>query len=119
MRALRQAQRRATDHEGHPTFPQLHVVDEQGRRVKPPAGSVPSFHGFRHSAASEAIAAGDSAEEVSWQLGHKSSLVTRAVYVQEIRTAERTARRRARMAARYGSALEAIDSSRPPNTGAP
>ena len=119
MRALRQAQERATDHTGRPTFPQLHVVDEAGCRVKPPAGSVPSFHGFRHSAASEAIAAGDSAEEVSWQLGHKSSLVTRAVYVQEIRTAERTARRRARMAARYGSALEAVDRSRPPNTKAP
>ena len=116
MRALRQAQERATDERGQPTFPVLHKVDAQGCPVMPPAGSVPSFHGFRHSAASEAIAAGDSAEEVSWQLGHKSSIVTRAIYVQEIRTAERTARRRGRMAARYGSALEAMDRNGPPQT---
>ena len=47
-------------------------------------GRVPNFHAFRHTAASEAIAAGDGAEEVSWQLGHKNSNVTRAVYVQEV-----------------------------------
>lgn len=68
-----------------------------------------SFHGFRHTAASEAIAVGESAEEVSWQLGHKSSLVTRAVYIQEIKSAERTARRRARMEARHASVLEAAE----------
>jgi integrase len=73
-----------------------------------PRGVVPSFHSFRHTAAaSEAIAAGESAEEVSWQLGHKTSLITRAVYIQKIKSAERTARRRARMEARYGSLLEA------------
>lgn len=33
--------------------------------------------------ASEAIAAGDGAEEVSWQLGHKNSVVTRAIYVRQ------------------------------------
>jgi integrase len=60
-------------------------------------GTMPSFHGFRHTAASEAIAAGDSAEEASWQLGHKNSVVTRSIYVQEIKSTERTARRRARM----------------------
>ena len=72
---------------------------------------MPSFHSFRHSAASEAIAAGDSAEEVAWQLGHKSSNTTRMVYVHEIKNAERTARRRAAMAARYGSTLEAAAGS--------
>jgi integrase len=72
-----------------------------------PRDTVPSFHGFRHTAVSEAIAAGESAEEVSWQLGHKNSLVTRAVYVQEIKSAERTARRRTRMEARYGAVLDA------------
>jgi hypothetical protein len=82
---------------------------ENGRRLAAPKGTVPSFHGFRHTAASEAIAAGESAEEVSWQLGHKSSLVTRAVYIQEVKSAERTARRRARMEARYGSVLEAAE----------
>jgi integrase len=68
-----------------------------------------NFHGFRHSAASLALANGESAEEVSWQLGHKNSVVTRAVYVQEIRTVERQARRRARMEAQYGDALGALE----------
>jgi hypothetical protein len=57
--------------------------------------------------AKEVIAAGESAEEVSWQLGHKSSNIIRAVYVQEVKSAERTARRRARMEARYAAMLEA------------
>jgi integrase len=109
--ALRSAQEQATDDRGRPVFPILHERDEQGHRLAIPRGAVPSFHGFRHTAASEAIAAGESAEEVSWQLGHKSSLVTRAVYVQEVKSAERTARRRARMEARYGPVLEAADGS--------
>jgi integrase len=105
--ALRRAQEQATDERGRTTFPILHERDERGCRLAVQRGAVPSFHGFRHTAASEAIAAGESAEEVSWQLGHKSSLVTRAVYVQEVKSAERTARRRARMEARYGDVLEA------------
>ncbi|MCW3002619.1 MAG: integrase family protein [Conexibacter sp.] len=108
IRTLRATQTRAVDADGKPTFPLLQDVPE-GERV--PKGAAPTFHGFRHSAASEAIAAGDGAEEVSWQLGHKNSNVTRTVYVQEIKTAERTAKRRASMAARYGSALEAADLS--------
>jgi hypothetical protein len=40
---------------------------------------------FRHSAASQAIAQGDSAKEVSWQLGHLNNTVPRNVYVQAIR----------------------------------
>lgn len=72
----------------------------------PPAGAVPSFHSFRHTAASVAIAAGESAEEVAWQLGHRNSTVTRAVYIQEIKSAERTSRRRARMDAEYAALLE-------------
>lgn len=107
--ALRWAQERATDDRGRPAFPILHERDEDRHRLPVPKGTVPSFHGFRHTAASEAIAAGESAEEVSWQLGHKSSLVTRAVYVQEVKSAERTARRRARMEARYASVLEAAE----------
>ena len=69
---------------------------------------MPSFHSFRHSAASDAIAAGETAEEVSWQLGHRNSVVTRSVYIQEIKSTERTARRRARMQARYGDVLMAV-----------
>lgn len=109
LRELRRAMKAATDDDGRPTFPVLHAVDENGRKLPVARGSVPTFHGFRHTAASEAIAAGDGAEEVSWQLGHKNSNVTRAVYVQEIKDAERRARRRAKMEARYGSVLEAMN----------
>jgi integrase len=71
LRELRRAQKAATDAKGRPTFPVLHEVDERGKRVPVPRGSVPNFHSIRHTAASEAIAAGDGAEEVSWMLGHK------------------------------------------------
>jgi integrase len=104
-RALRRAQKAATDDLGRPTFPILHKKDDD-KPVKVPRGAVPNFHSFRHSAASEVIAQGDSAEEVSWQLGHCNSSVTRTIYTQEIKDAERKARRRANMEARYGDLLE-------------
>jgi integrase len=107
LRALRLAQTRAVDDKGRPTFPILHELDAAGEPVPVPRGAVPNFHGFRHTAASLAIAGGDSAEEVSWQLGHKNSVVTRAVYTQEIKTAERKARRRAKMAACMEALVEA------------
>jgi hypothetical protein len=71
-----------------------------------------TLHGYRHAAVSWALAQGESVEELSWQLGHRNSAVTRVVYSQEIKSAERTARRRARMEAQYdellgGSAVEA------------
>lgn len=103
LRALRDAQARAVEADGHPTFPALVAALEAGPPI--PRDAAPNFHGFRHSAASLALANGESAEEVSWQLGHKNSTVTRAVYVQEIRTVERQTRRRARMEAEYGDAL--------------
>ena len=71
-------------------------------------GDVPSFHSFRHTAASEAIHAGDSAEEVSWLLGHKDSTVTRRVYISEIQSAERSTQRRERMEARMGGTLSSL-----------
>jgi integrase len=108
LRELRRAMTKATDAKGRPMFPILSERDERGQLVKVPKGAVPNFHSFRHTAASEAIAAGDGAEEVSWQLGHKNSIVTRTVYVQEIKSAERTAKRRAKMEARYGSLMEAL-----------
>jgi hypothetical protein len=74
-------------------------------------GTIPHFHSLRHSAASWAIANGESVEEVPWQLGHKSSPVTRAVYVHEVKRGERVARRRARMEAQFGSVLEASGGS--------
>jgi integrase len=58
-RELRNAQRRARTAEGEPTFPVLH----DGRAV--PRGAMPTFHAFRHTAASYAIAEGESAEDVA------------------------------------------------------
>jgi integrase len=112
--ALRRAQLLATDDKGRRTFPILHERDEHGHPVRVPPGVLPSFHSFRHTAASEAIAAGESAEEISWQLGHKNSIITRAIYIREVKSAERTARRRARMEARYGSVLEAASKNEAP-----
>src|SRR5207248_3179095 len=109
LRELRRAMKAARDGKGRPTFPAL-LVDGPVAR-----GSVPTFHSFRHSAASQAIADGDSAEEISWQLGHKNSVVTRTVYIREIQCAERQAKRRDKMEVRYGSilgsAVEATDGS--------
>ena len=85
------------DESGRATFPALHERDERGRRARLVPGTLPNFHSFRHTAASHAIAAGESAEELSWQLGHRTSVVTRAVYVHELKTAERSARRRHRL----------------------
>ena len=82
-----------------PMFPALHERDERGEPLAVPRGALPTFHSFRHTAASHAVAAGESAEEVSWQLGHRNSVVTRAVYVHELKTAERSARRRQRIEA--------------------
>ena len=73
--------------------------------MHPPRGAVPSFHSFRQTAASEAIPTGVSAEEVAWQLGHRNSVVTRSVYIHEIKSAERTDRRRARVEKRYTDVL--------------
>ena len=41
------------------------------------------------------------------QLGHRNSNVTRAVYVQEVKNAERVARRRAKMQSRLEGVLAA------------
>ncbi|HEY2656505.1 MAG TPA: site-specific integrase, partial [Solirubrobacteraceae bacterium] len=64
-RALRKAQRRATDERGQPTFPVLHEEAEV------PAGAVSSMHSFRHTVASRALLAGESVDEVAFLLGHR------------------------------------------------
>jgi integrase len=97
----------ATDAKGRPTFAALQPIDKGAPPPLVPRGAVPNFHSFRHTAASEAIAAGDGAEEVSWQLGHRNSNVTRSVYVQEIKSAERSAKRRGKLEARYRELLQA------------
>ena len=101
LRGLRRAQQRAVNEHGRPTFPVLHHRDQRGSSIPLQPGSVPTFHSFRHTAASQAIAAGESAEEVAWQLGHRNSVVTRSIYLHEIRSVERAERRRARLAASF------------------
>jgi integrase len=104
-RALRDAQGRATDAAGQPTFPILHEVDADGRPVDVPRGVLPSMHSFRHTVASRALLAGESVDEVAFLLGHRDGTVTRTVYVREVADARRRALRRSRMAAEYAGAL--------------
>ena len=104
-RALRQAQARATDDSGRPTFPILHQLDSDGRPVRVPRGVLPSMHSFRHTVASRAFLAGESIDEVAFLPGHRDGTVTRTVYVREVADARRRALRRSRMAAEYAGAL--------------
>src|SRR5205085_3771378 len=104
-RALRNAQKRARDEHGRPTFPILYEVDSYGKPSPVPPGSLPSMHSFRHTVASRALLAGESVDEVAFLLGHRDATVTRTVYVREIADARRRALRRSRMAAEYAGAL--------------
>jgi integrase len=106
-RELRNAQRRAVDERGRPTFAALHARDEHGHRLPVPRDALPSMHSFRHTVASRALLAGESVDEVAFLLGHRDANVTRAVYVREVADARRRAMRRSRMTAEYRSALEA------------
>jgi integrase len=101
-RALKAAQKRARTRDSGPTFPDLH------EDAPVPRGAVPSFHSFRHTAASYALAAGDTAEEVSWMLRHKTPAVTRAIYLQEVKSRERRGRLRTRSESRYRETLGRI-----------
>jgi site-specific recombinase XerD len=107
-REVRRTLKRATLPSGKAAFPILHEVDADEKPVKVPRGAVPTFHSFRHVVASQVIAEGDSAEEASWLLGHKDSTVTRCVYVTEIKSVERSSKRRAKMEARLGSVMSAV-----------
>lgn len=115
-RALRNAQEKAKCPDGRWTFPILHE-SQAGPGGKPvpvpvPRGYLPSTHSFRHAFASLALADGESADEVAFLLGHKDARVTRAVYLHDVRDAERRANRRARIGDRLGSVLNAS----PPST---
>ncbi len=72
-RALREAQARAVDADGRPTFPILHETDADGRPVGVPRGTLPSMHSFRHTVASRALLAGESVDEVAFLLGHRDA----------------------------------------------
>jgi integrase len=104
-RALRRAQKQAVDLNGEPTFPILHVVDDEGVPIGVPHGALPSMHSFRHTVASRALLAGESVDEVAFFLGHRDATVTRTVYVREVADARRRAMRRSRMVSEYAGAL--------------
>ncbi len=106
-RALRNAQTKATDEQGNPTFPVLHDHGQAGRPRRVPHGTLPSMHSFRHTVASRALLAGESVDEVAFLLGHRDANVTRAVYVREMADARRRGMRRSRMMAEYGELLGA------------
>ena len=106
-RALRNAQTKAKDANGNPTFPALHARDENDAPIPVPHGAVPSMHSFRHTAASRALLAGESVDEVAFLLGHRDANVTRAVYVRELSDARRRTMRRSRMVAGFGGVLRA------------
>jgi integrase len=110
-RELRGAMKRAKLDNGRLAFPILSETDADDNPVKIERGVLPSFHSFRHTAASQVIADGDGAEEAAWMLGHKDSTVTRRVYVAEIASAERSSKRRAKLEARMGSTLAGLGSA--------
>ena len=91
---------------GDATPPPLSGRLEFNERVRPPAlpnqprqpGDVRTNNRVRRLS---------SAVPRSWQLGHRNSIVTRAVYVHEIKTSERTARRRQRIEAASAGFLSA------------
>src|SRR4051794_30515276 len=85
-----------------------HTAEQSAKRIAPRrSGSSPlGFRGFRRAAASEAIAAGESAGEASWKLDHRNSVVPRATYFQEIKSAERTAPVAKRLKERSGDLLD-------------
>jgi integrase len=105
-RALRKAQRTATDEGGQPTFPVLHARDGQGRPVPVEHGELPSMHSFRHTVASRALLAGEGVDEIAFLLGHRDANVTRAVYVRELADTRRRSMRRSRMLAEYADLLK-------------
>jgi integrase len=112
-RALRLAQKKATDETGAPTFPVLHERDEAGKPVAIPHGALPSMHSFRHTVASRALRGGESVDEIAFLLGHRDANVTRAVYVRELADARRRSMRRSRMATEFAEVLGGSSADEP------
>lgn len=107
-RELRKAMKAARTLEGQPSFPLLHEVDDEGNPIPVKRGELPSFHSFRHRLASDTVAEGGSAEEAAWLLGHKDATVTQRIYVHEIKSAQRSAKRRRQLERRIGATLGAV-----------
>lgn len=98
---------------------ELGAVERNGVVVSP----APTFHALRHSHASALIAAGWDIAEVSARLGHSSVATTQRIYVHQFDAANRSDDRRSRLAALYGSdveaPVEAAEVSRPQQTATP
>ena len=106
-RAIRAAMTAARTEDGKPTFPELSAKDAEGKALPVPAGSVPTIHAIRHTAASRAIHDGESVEQVSFRLGHKNSITTASIYIREIKTAKKQAEEKAALTTRFGSVVSA------------
>ena len=107
LRELRRAMTAARTTDGAPTFPALFEHDARGElavEIDQPfrAGASVARGRCRRSTASGTPPRPSRSPTAtwrrsSWQLGHKSSVVTRSVYRHEVKNAERTAHRRATM----------------------
>ena len=118
-RTIRAAMKAAKTEDGKPTFPELSAKDAEGKALPVPSGSVPTVHSIRHTAASRAIHDGDSAEDVAFQLGHRSSVVTASIYIHELKSAKRSSEQRAKLTTRFGSLMEAATSSKAQDAAEP
>lgn len=107
-RALREAQTRAMDIDGKPTFPVFHETDAEGRPMPSPRGTLPSMHSFRHAVVSRALLAGESVDEIAFLPGHRDGTVTRTVYVREVADPRRRARRRSQMSNEFAGVLRVM-----------
>jgi integrase len=81
----------------------LEAIERDGVIVQP----APTFHSLRHSHASALIAQGWDVSEVSARLGHASVATTQQTYIHQFDVAGRSNDRRNRLAALYGSHVEA------------
>lgn len=93
----------------------LEAVEQDGQIVEP----APTFHSLRYTHGSALIAAGWDLEEVSARLGHADIGTTERAYVLPYNAARRSKTRRDRLAAMYGSGLEADVEATDGNKGQP
>jgi integrase len=102
LRALDNAQRKATGEDGQPIYPRAAYIDpagklvvrrrEDGKLVSRKDAGLPHVHGMRHSLATRIIEDGHRTEDATAILRHKDSEVTRRIYVHAIHSVEQHAR---------------------------